>query len=94
MKFLTDIENIGKAVLKGIEAAAPIMVKLAPGVNMIPLVGPSLVDTATLVAKLEQKGQGLTADELEQVIIALVQANQIKQAASAPAMNSAAPVTK
>jgi hypothetical protein len=84
-KFLTDIENIGKAVLSGIEKAAPIVEKLAPGVNMIPLVGPSLVDAATLVAKLEQKGQGLTAAELETVIVSLVQANQIKQAVSTPA---------
>jgi hypothetical protein len=80
--FLTDIENIGKHILKGIEAAAPIIQKLSPVINFIPVVGPSIVDAGNIITQLEQGGAQVTPAEIEQIITTISTAAQLKSAAS------------
>jgi hypothetical protein len=81
--FFSDLENIGKNILKGIEAAAPILSKLAPVSAIIPVIGPALSEVATVITQLEASGSTITASELETMIVTLVSASQIKTAAKA-----------
>lgn len=76
-KFVVDLENLGKHILKGVELAAPIVAKISPA---IPTIGPILTELATLVTNLENSGATLSPSEIESIITTVVASAQIKAA--------------
>jgi hypothetical protein len=91
--FITDIENIGKHILAGINKAAPIVAKIATAASGLPVIGPALAEVGQVIAALEGTANTITATEIEQLVIALVTASQIKTAVATAAPSTApAPV--
>lgn len=88
--FLTDLENIGKHILSGIEKAAPVVGKILTAAGpVVPVVGPILTEVGTIITNLEKSsGSALTAAEIEQIVQVIVTAAQIKTAASTAAASS------
>lgn len=83
--FLTDLENIGKHILSGIEKAAPVVAKIAQDLGSVPVVGPILSEIGTVILNLEKSQVTLTAAEIEEIITSVVAALQIKTAAATAA---------
>jgi hypothetical protein len=86
--FLSDLENIGKHILTGIEKVAPIVAKVAPVVAEVPVVGPILAEVAIIVTNLEQKGTTITSEELATIVETVSAATGLKSAVSGPATAS------
>lgn len=80
--FLQVLETIGKDIATGFEKAAPIIQKLSPVVDEIPMVGPALVDAATVISELEAAGSTVDAATLSQVTQSLATASAIKSAST------------
>jgi hypothetical protein len=89
--FLTELENIGKHIVSGFEKAAPIIAKVATALEGVPVVGPALAEVGAVITDLEKAGSTtFTAADIEQIVVALVTALQIKTAASTGAASTAA----
>lgn len=83
MSFLSVLETIGKDVLKGVEAASPIIG------TFVPAAGPILTEIAAVITALENKTSGtttgttITADDLSKIIQILATAHSVKQSVGA-----------
>ena len=77
MSWLSVLENIGKDIEIGIEAAGPIIT------TFIPAAGPILVEIATIIADLENIGAAPNQAMASSLTQAAAQISAVKQASIA-----------